>query len=128
MLDRSELLPHLVAQLAGERGNSPAIVGVDGPTLTWSRLNDEMLRWAGAYRSAGASAGNTIATMVPNSFDAYLVWLGAAWLRSHRGAHQQHVPRRHAPLHRGQLVRRVARDRRSASSTASVRSWPIFPT
>ncbi len=80
MLDRSELLPHLVAQLAGERGNSPAIVGVDGPTLTWSRLNDEKLRWAGAYRSAGASAGNTIATMVPNSFDAYLVWLGAAWL------------------------------------------------
>jgi crotonobetaine/carnitine-CoA ligase len=80
MLERNRVLPHRISELAGTRPDLQAIVDVSGSSLTYPELRDAMLLWAGAYRRHGLSAGQTVVTMLPNSIDAYLAWLGAAWL------------------------------------------------
>ena len=50
--------------------------------MTYAELDREQRRWAGALRDVGIEAGENVVTMVPNSFESYLVWLGVAWLRA----------------------------------------------
>ena len=50
--------------------------------MTYAELDSELRRWAGALRNVGVRAGENVVTMVPNSFESYLVWLGVAWLRA----------------------------------------------
>jgi crotonobetaine/carnitine-CoA ligase len=81
-IDRHLVLPHRLADLAAERPDLPAMIDVGGRSLTWARFHDANLRWAAAYRAAGVGAGDTVVTMLPNSFEAYHAWIGAAWLRA----------------------------------------------
>jgi len=80
MLERSLVLPHRIIQLAEERGDTQAIVDVTGPSLTWAELRDQFQLWAGALRAQHVQPGESVVTMLPNSFEAYLAWLGAAWI------------------------------------------------
>ena len=82
MVDRNLVLPHLIAGLAEKTPDAPALVGVEGPTATWQELHERNLRWAAALQRLGLEAGQTIVTMLPNSFEAYHVWLGTAWLQA----------------------------------------------
>src|SRR5438046_2158165 len=80
MLDRDLVLPHRIIRLAEEHASSPAIVDVAGPALTWAELRDQFLPWGAGIRAQGVQPGETVVTMLPNSFAAYLAWLGASWI------------------------------------------------
>ncbi len=82
MLERSRVLPHLIAELGERIGDTAAVVDVTGPVVTYRELDREARKWAAAYRRAGLGAGETIVTMLPNSLQAYYAWLGAAWLKA----------------------------------------------
>lgn len=82
MLEHRLVLPHTIIERAEQAPDQPVMVHVSGDTLSYAELRDTFLRWAGMYRSVGLDAGQTVATMLPNSFDAYHAWLGAAWLRA----------------------------------------------
>jgi crotonobetaine/carnitine-CoA ligase len=61
--------------------DGPAIQEVvGGRQITWQGLLDESLRWADAFRARGVRPDDTVLSMLPNSIDAYLNWLGVAWL------------------------------------------------
>jgi len=80
VLEHNLVLPHTIADLATERPDKPAMVDVAGRTATFADLHETNLRWAAAYRALGLAPGERVVTMVPNSFEAYYAWLGAAWL------------------------------------------------
>jgi crotonobetaine/carnitine-CoA ligase len=82
MIERHLVLPHRIAALASERGDRPAMVDVGGRTATWAELHDQCLRWAAGFRAVGLEAGQTVVTMLPNSFEAFYPWVGAGWLRA----------------------------------------------
>jgi carnitine-CoA ligase len=82
VLPRERVLPNLLAQRAADVGSDPAIQHVDGTQLTWQDLHETNLRWADAYRRIGVGRGEPVLTMLPNSFESYFAWLGAAWLRA----------------------------------------------
>src|SRR5690606_9978222 len=46
----------------------------------YRQTHETALRWAAAYRRLGVSRGDRVATMLPNSIDALVSWLGLAWL------------------------------------------------
>src|SRR4051812_37220956 len=83
MLPRRELAPHALAHWAREQPDQVAVVNVDnGAALTYRELHNQVLTWAAAYRRAGAGPGGHVATMIPNSAEAYIAWLGLGWLRA----------------------------------------------
>jgi crotonobetaine/carnitine-CoA ligase len=82
VIDRDKVLPHRIATLADERPDETAMLDVAGRSLTWSQLQTEFQRWAGALRAVGVATGDHVVTMLPNSFEAYLAWLGTSWLRA----------------------------------------------
>ncbi|MGA8545993.1 MAG: AMP-binding protein [Mycobacterium sp.] len=81
MIDRTRVLPHRIAELARESGEVNALLDVDGRVASWRDVHESSLRWASAFRRLGLEQGATVVTMLPNSFEAYYAWLGAAWLR-----------------------------------------------
>jgi crotonobetaine/carnitine-CoA ligase len=82
MLDRDLVLPHLIARRADATPDRAAMKDVAGRVMTYAELSAEQLRWAAALRRLGVEPGENVVTMVPNSFESYLVWLGLAWLRA----------------------------------------------
>ena len=83
------------------------------------RAPDTYRTWAGALRRLGVGAGRPVVTMLPNSFEAYYAWLGAAWL----GAIE--VPANN--MYRGDMLRHLLEDSRrgcSSSPRASSIGWP----
>src|SRR5687767_12518760 len=56
------------------------MLDVEGRQATYRELQDTYRTWSDALRRVGVAAGDTVATMLPNSFVAYEAWLGAAWL------------------------------------------------
>ncbi|MDQ2649398.1 MAG: AMP-binding protein [Actinomycetota bacterium] len=82
MLDRSEVLPHLIARHVAEVPDRVAMLDVDGGRATYRQLQDTYRTWSDALRRVGVQPGDHVATMLPNSFVAYEAWLGVAWLRA----------------------------------------------
>src|SRR4051812_44206927 len=83
MLSRTQLAPHAIAQWAQDRPDQVAVMRVDnGAALTYRDLHDQTLRWAAAYARIAVRAGSHVATMIPNSAEAYIAWLGLGWLRA----------------------------------------------
>lgn len=76
------VLTDLLRRRGRDAPDEPAVQEVGGRELTWRGVLDESLRWADAYRRIGVVAGEHVATMMPNSVDAYFAWLGVAWLRA----------------------------------------------
>jgi crotonobetaine/carnitine-CoA ligase len=80
VLDRSLVLPHLLARHAADVPDRVAMLDVEGRTATYRELQDTYRTWSDALRRIGVEPGDTVATMLPNSFVAFEAWLGAAWL------------------------------------------------
>lgn len=80
MLDRNLVLPHLLAERVVVTPDRVAMLDVGGRTETYAELQRSYRTWADAYRRAGLAPGETVLTMLPNSFEAYHAWLGASWL------------------------------------------------
>jgi crotonobetaine/carnitine-CoA ligase len=95
------LLP-LLARRASETPDAVALVDVAGTTLTCAEVDTRIRQWAAAYRRLGLEPGETVVTMLPNSFDAYFAWLGAAAMRA------VEVPINN--MHRGQMLEYVLAD------------------
>ena len=82
MLDRNLVLPHRLIEQAGRTPERPLMMDVDGRVLTYAETIDAMYAWAGAWRAVGVKPGENVVTMLPNSFESYLSWLGLSWLRA----------------------------------------------
>lgn len=84
MLHRSQLAPHGIAHWAGVSPDRVAVKHADegGRRLTYRELHTSVLRWAAAYRRLGVGAGTHVATMIPNSPEAYIAWMGLGWLKA----------------------------------------------
>ena len=83
MLARTQLAPHAIAQWARDRPDQVAVMRVDtGDALSYHDLHEQTLRWAAAFERLGVRAGSHVATMIPNSAEAYIAWLGLGWLRA----------------------------------------------
>jgi crotonobetaine/carnitine-CoA ligase len=80
MLDRALVLPHLLARHAEDVPDQVAMLDVEGRRSTYRELHDAFRLWSDALRRNGVAPGDTVVTMLPNSFVAYEAWLGAAWL------------------------------------------------
>jgi crotonobetaine/carnitine-CoA ligase len=80
VLDRGQVLPHLIERIVGEQPDLVAMLDVEGRQATYRELQDTYRTWSDAYRRLGIEPGDTVVTMLPNSFVAYEAWLGAAWL------------------------------------------------
>ncbi len=80
MLERSQVLPHLIARHVEEVPDRVAMLDVEGRQCTYRELQDRYRTWSDALRRTGVAPGDTVVTMLPNSFVAYEAWLGAAWL------------------------------------------------
>jgi crotonobetaine/carnitine-CoA ligase len=82
MLDRSQVLPHEIAQHVADVPDRVAMLDVDGRRSTYRELQDTYRTWSDAFRRIGVEPGHTVATMLPNSFVAFEAWLGVACLRA----------------------------------------------
>jgi crotonobetaine/carnitine-CoA ligase len=82
MLERSMILPHLLAERANSDPDRLFLEEVDGISATYSQLHHEVLTWADGYRKIGVSAGDTVLVMLPTSIEATSAWLGLSWLRA----------------------------------------------
>jgi crotonobetaine/carnitine-CoA ligase len=80
VLDRSLVLPHLLAHHAAAVPDRVSMLDVGGGQVTYGELYDSFRTWSDALRRVGVGPDDTVATMLPNSFIAYEAWLGAAWL------------------------------------------------
>jgi crotonobetaine/carnitine-CoA ligase len=116
VLARSQVLPHMLADLAADDPDSIAMQDVDGRIETRRELHETNLRWAGAFRKLGVQPGERVVTMLPNSFGAYHAWLGLSWL----GATE--VPANTA--YRGRMLRYVIEDADARALVISQRYLP----
>jgi len=82
MLEQEFVLPHMIAKHARATPERVAMKDVNGRVMTYRELDENQRHWAGALRGLGIQAGDHVLTMVPNSFESYLVWLGISWLRA----------------------------------------------
>jgi crotonobetaine/carnitine-CoA ligase len=82
MLGAEDVLPCLLQQRAAVAPDQPFLLHTDGSSLTYGELQDRIMRWAAAFARAGVGAGEPVVTMLPNSLDAFAIWLGLAWLRA----------------------------------------------
>ncbi|RBM18814.1 ATP-dependent acyl-CoA ligase [Prauserella sp. PE36] len=74
------LLPQVLRRRATETPDAAFLRHVDGRTQTYRQAHEECLRWANALGRLGVRRGDTVLTMLPNSFEAYHAWLGLSWL------------------------------------------------
>jgi carnitine-CoA ligase len=79
MLSRDDVLPRLISARAAQDPQKVFLQMVDGDQMTYAELDREALLWAAALRDAGVVFGDRVATLLPKSFTAVSVWLGAAW-------------------------------------------------
>lgn len=82
MLERSMILPHLLAKRADTDPERLFLEEVDGASATYSQLHHQVLTWADAYRKIGVGAGDNVLVMLPTSIEATSAWLGLSWLRA----------------------------------------------
>lgn len=81
MLDRSRVLPHMLAGLAAATPDRDFYVDiVEGRALTCAELHREFLVWADGFRAIGVAPGENVVTMLPNNYVATEAWLGLSWL------------------------------------------------
>jgi crotonobetaine/carnitine-CoA ligase len=105
VLERSQVLPHLIARHVADVPDRVAMLDVDGRRRSYRELQDTYRTWSDALRRVDVQPGDTVATMLPNSFVAFEAWLGVAWLRAIE------VPINNAYL--GDMLRHLLNDSRA---------------
>jgi crotonobetaine/carnitine-CoA ligase len=76
--ERDEVLPARITAIAAADPHRPFASDVGGRSLTYAGFHDEMLRWCAYLRSLGLRPGDRVASLLPSSVDANLLWLAAA--------------------------------------------------
>jgi crotonobetaine/carnitine-CoA ligase len=71
-------LPVALAEAAGTHPDDVLIQTTTGDLVTYGSFRDKGLSLASALARM-TSDGSRVASMLPNSVEAYLVWIGAAW-------------------------------------------------
>jgi len=97
-LDPGLVLPARIAHWAAVDGSRPFLAEVGGPTATraevggrpgaeaggrtatYAEVVDGVRRWASVLTDRGVRAGDRVASLLPPSIDAHLVWLASACL------------------------------------------------
>jgi carnitine-CoA ligase len=100
--DPGLLLPAIIARRAAENPGSPFLVEIDGRSLSYRQTWQAIRQWMAALSRLGIGAGEAVASFLPQSANAQLLWLANALL----GA--LHVPVN--PQLRGEFLRHVLRD------------------
>ncbi len=103
-LDAELVLPCRIARWAATDPDRVFLVEVGGPTWTYRDVLDGMQRWITLLRARGVEPGDRVASFLPPSVDAHLVWLASAAM----GALEVSVN----PELRGPLLDHVVRDAR----------------
>ncbi len=96
------MLPAVIARRAAENPDRAFLVEIAGRSMTYQQTWQAIRQWMAALARAGISAGDAVASFLPQSADAQLLWLANALL----GA--RHVPVN--PQLRGEFLRHVLRD------------------
>jgi crotonobetaine/carnitine-CoA ligase len=100
--DPGLVLPALIARQAAENPDHPFLVEIAGRSMTYQQTWQAIRRWMAALAATGISSGEAVASFLPQSADAQLLWLANALL----GA-------RHVPVNsqlRGEFLRHVLHD------------------
>jgi crotonobetaine/carnitine-CoA ligase len=82
MAEHTITIPERLQERAAEHPERPFIIEADGRTATYGEFQDEVLRWAAAYRSLGLGEGDNVATMLAPTVTAYASWMGMCWIRA----------------------------------------------
>jgi crotonobetaine/carnitine-CoA ligase len=96
------LLPAVLARRATETPDAPFLTEVAGRSLSYQQTWQEIRRWMATLAQIGIRPGEPVASFLPHSADAQLLWLANALL----GA--RHVPVN--PQLRGEFLRHVLTD------------------
>jgi carnitine-CoA ligase len=96
------VLPAVIARRAAESPDAPFLVEIAGRSMSYQQTWKSIRRWMSALARLGIGRGEAVASFLPQSADAQLLWLANALL----GA--QHVPVN--PQLRGEFLRHVLRD------------------
>lgn len=111
MLDQRLVLPTLLTERAASEPDRAWIHHASaGTSMSFGEVEDRTVAWATGLRTLGVDRGDTVVVMVPNSFDAALLWPAVA----RRGAIE--VPVNNA--YRGAILTHVVND--SEASVAVV--------
>lgn len=102
-LDPANVLPRRIARWATTDPHRPFLVeAATGRTASYGETWAEIGRWARVLADAGVGRGSRIATLLPSSVDAHVVWLAASVL----GAYEVPVN----PELRGEFLTHVLTD------------------
>jgi carnitine-CoA ligase len=77
-LDPGLVLPRRIAHWAATDPDRPFLVEVGGGTRTYGEVLDGVQRWITLLRTNGVGPGDRVASYLPASIDAHLVWLASA--------------------------------------------------
>jgi carnitine-CoA ligase len=101
-LDPSLVLPVMIRRWALEDPKRAFMVEVGGRAVSYGEFWDELLGWCTLLTSLGVKPGDRVASLLPASIDAQLLWLAASCI----GAWEVAVN----PDLRGELLRHVFTD------------------
>ncbi|MES2483829.1 MAG: class I adenylate-forming enzyme family protein, partial [Pseudomonadota bacterium] len=79
-LDSAGTLPHLVQAHAQATPDQLAFTSIGQGSLTWHTLWEQSRRWAGWLSAAGVARGDRVVTLVPQSLESPLAWMGCSLL------------------------------------------------
>ncbi len=106
-LNPSLVLPVMIRRWATDDPDRAFMTEVGGRSVTYGEFYDEMLRWCTLLRSLGVGRGDRVASLLPASIDAQLLWLAASCIGAWevaintelRGEFLRHVLADSAPVH-----------------------------
>jgi crotonobetaine/carnitine-CoA ligase len=78
MLEQRLVLPSLIADRAAATPDRIWLQHVDGTAMTYGEAESRIVTWATGLRSQGVERGDTVVVMMPNSFDAALMYPAVA--------------------------------------------------
>ncbi|HSW16717.1 MAG TPA: class I adenylate-forming enzyme family protein, partial [Ramlibacter sp.] len=79
-LESGGTLPHLLRTHAQERGKQTAFTSVGQGSLTWAQLWEQSRLWAAWLADAGVGRGDRVVTLLPQSLESALAWMGCSLL------------------------------------------------
>ena len=79
-IERPASLSHMLRASVERDPDAPALVEIDGPSLTYSELWERARRVAGGLRAAGVQRGDRVAIRLPNGVDWVLAFFSAQLL------------------------------------------------
>ena len=77
-LDPANVLPRRIAAWAERDPDRVLFTEVGGASLSYGETVERVRRWASWLRALGVGPGERVLSMLPASFDTYLLWMAAS--------------------------------------------------